>query len=66
MTITDASRAHEQHRLECEARHWLDVVGTRRADVDDLINRIAAKRGKPAAEKLRDEMRRQHKLRTAT
>ena len=53
----------EQHRLECEARHWLDLVGARKADVDDLIARIATKRGKSAAEKLRGEMRRQYLIR---
>lgn len=60
---TGASRAQEQHRLECEARHWLDIVGTKKADVDALITRISKKRGEAEAKKLLEEMRRQHKAR---
>ena len=51
----------EQHRHECECRHWLRRGYTTRAKVDDLHARIAAKRGKAAADRLiqgmRDELR---------
>ena len=46
-------------RLECEARHWLREGYTSRQQVGELIHRIAQRRGEGAAEKLRDEMRRQ-------
>lgn len=47
----------EQHRRECEARYWLQQTGGRKAEVDDLIARITARRGKDAAEQLRQDMR---------
>ena len=49
----------EAHRKACEARHWLDQGYTTAAQVEELMVRIAAKRGKAAAEDLREEMRRQ-------
>lgn len=51
----------EQWRLECEAREWLKRGYTSKAKVDELIAEIAKKRGKDAAEKLRDEMRQQYR-----
>ena len=54
-----AGRTDAAHRLECEARHWLREGYTSRDQVDDLMKRIAQRRGEGAAELLRDEMRRQ-------
>ena len=51
----------EQHRHECEARHWLRAGYTTAGRVAELVDRIAAKRGRAAAERLRDEMRKQWK-----
>lgn len=51
----------EQHRNECEARHWLRAGYTSAARVEELMSRIATKRGRVAAERLRDEMRKQWK-----
>lgn len=53
----------EQHRRECEARTWLRQGYTSRAAVDELVARIAERRGAEAADELRQEMRRQWKLR---
>lgn len=55
--------ATEDHRRECEARDWLRRGYTSAAAVDELMTRIAAKRGQSAANALRDEMRRQWTLR---
>lgn len=49
----------EQHRLECEARFWLRETKGNKLAVDDLIGRIGTRRGKRAADELREEMRRQ-------
>jgi hypothetical protein len=49
----------EQHRHECEARFWVAETGGKADEVDALIARIEKRRGKPAAERLREEMRRQ-------
>ena len=47
----------EQHRRECEARYWLKQTGGRKAEVDALIFRIEARRGKQAAQQLLTDMR---------
>lgn len=62
--MTSASdTSSERHRRECEARHWLRM-GYQTADrVDELIGRIAARRGQAAAEQLRQEMRQQWRRR---
>lgn len=49
----------EAHRLQCEARHWLREGNTTPETVADLMKRIEGKRGRQAAEELREEMRRQ-------
>lgn len=49
----------EQHRLECESRFWLRETKGNKKTVDELIARIEKRRGKQAADQLRDEMRRQ-------
>ncbi|HDX0800929.1 TPA: hypothetical protein RNT03_003696 [Stenotrophomonas maltophilia] len=51
--------ATEQHRRACEARHWIRQGYNSGRWVDELITRIAGKRGATAAEALREEMRRQ-------
>jgi hypothetical protein len=53
----------EEWRAICEARDWLRKGYTTAARVDELMGRIAAERGTEAAEKLREEMRRQWKCR---
>lgn len=52
----------EQFRLECEARDWLRRGYTTPQRVDELMERVSAKRGGAAAERLREEMRRQWRL----
>jgi hypothetical protein len=52
----------EKHRLECEARSWLRQGYTTPQLVDDLLARIATRRGQAAADALREEMRRQWRL----
>lgn len=52
----------DKHRLECEARSWLRQGYTTPQMVDDLLARIAARRGQAAAKALREEMRRQWRL----
>lgn len=47
----------EQYRHECEARFWLSETGGNPALVDALMERITKKRGKAAAERLREGMR---------
>lgn len=49
----------EQHRSECEARHWIREGYFNAARVDELMDRIRKRRGSEAAEALREEMRRQ-------
>lgn len=49
----------EDFRRETEAREWLRRGYTTRAKVDKLIASIEAKRGRGAAEELREEMRKQ-------
>lgn len=44
-----------RHLNEC--RYWLGVTGGFRANVDALIARLAAQRGKAAAERVREGMR---------
>jgi len=51
--------ATEEHRRACEARHWIRQGCNSGRWVDELIARIAGKRGPAAAEILREEMRRQ-------
>lgn len=48
-----------QHMLECEARNWLRQGFNQARAVDELMERIAKHRGQPAADALREEMRRQ-------
>ena len=52
----------EQHRRECEARDWLRRGYTAPAMVDGLMLRIAKHRGQSSADELREEMRRQWRL----
>ena len=56
-----AHEQQEQHRRDCEARFWLKQTGADRQAVADMLTRVAAKRGQPAADQLRAEMIRQHK-----
>lgn len=51
--------AIEAHRRECEARDWLRKGYTTAVKVDELMARIAERRGYQAANELREEMRRQ-------
>lgn len=51
----------EQWRHECECRDWIRDGYTTKARVDDLIRRISAKRGRKAAERVREGMREQYK-----
>ena len=44
-------------RAEAEARYWNSVTKGSRTEVDALMERIAAKRGQPAADRLRELMR---------
>lgn len=53
--VTDS----DQHRRECEARYWIRHTKGNKTTVDELIGRIERRRGKLAADGLRDEMRRQ-------
>lgn len=55
--------AAEQHRRECEARHWLQAGYTDRKSVGELMVRIEQKRGPEAAQQLQQEMREQWKRR---
>ena len=51
----DSASEDARHRAEC--RYWLDRGYTTRDLVTGLLSRITAKRGKAAAEKLRQGMR---------
>lgn len=53
----------EQHRRDCEARAWLRDGYTSPEKVDDLMRRIAQRRGQAAADRLRQDMREQWRLR---
>ena len=53
----NSGNATEQHRAECEARHWLAITRGDPQAVADLMGRIAKRRGQSAADKLRDQMR---------
>ncbi len=57
--------AVEQHRRECEARHYLRQGIHTRSKVDALIKTIAARRGEREAEALRAAMREQWRARGA-
>jgi len=53
----------EEWRRECEAREHLRRTGGNPAKVEALLRRIAEKRGKEAADLLRQDMREQWRLR---
>lgn len=54
-------RQQEQHRKECEAR-WVLKHFSDNAERRQHYERIAKKRGKPAANELMQEVKRQHAL----
>ena len=47
----------DQHRAECEARHWLKVTRGDPVAVDSAMAAVAKRRGQPAADRLRELMR---------
>lgn len=47
----------QEFRRACEARAWLQRTGGNPAKVEALLKRIAEKRGKAAADLLREDMR---------
>jgi DNA-binding GntR family transcriptional regulator len=47
----------EQFRRECEAREWLRRTDSDPERIKDVLERIKSKRGKEAAEILRQDMR---------
>jgi hypothetical protein len=49
----------EIHRAACEARHWLAKGYTTPARIRELHERIKAKRGQAAADRLIEDMRRE-------
>lgn len=51
----------ESRRAACEARYWLRVTKGKRAAVEALMARISARRGKAAANKLREAMRHEYR-----
>lgn len=51
----------EEHRAECEARYWLEKGYTTKANINDLRDQIAKKRGVKAANYLIDNMRKVYK-----
>lgn len=55
--------ASERWRAICEARHWLRQGYTTASKVEELIGRIAEKRGPARAEALRADMREQWRRR---
>lgn len=61
--LSTQAPAEEAHRSACEARDWLRRGYTSAALVDELMERIAKRRGQQAATELREEMRRQWKQR---
>lgn len=66
-TITLQSRQQgrqsDLRRREAEARYWLKEGYTNEAKVNELMPRIAAKRGQAAADQLRQDMRDQWRIR---
>ena len=56
-------QADRQYMHECEARQWLRLGYTSEAMVDEQREKITAKRGAAAADRLIEEMRRQWKRR---
>lgn len=50
----------ERRQLVSEARYWIEQGYTTARKVDELIERIAARRGRDAAEQLRTVMREQY------
>ncbi|TAA26540.1 DUF7696 family protein [Pseudoxanthomonas winnipegensis] len=58
-----ADTSGSAHRLQEEARHLLRCGYTSAAKVDVLIERVTVERGKAAAERLREAMRQQWKIR---
>lgn len=58
-----ADTSGSAHRLQEEARHLLRCGYTTAAKVDVLIERVTTERGKAAAERLRETMRQQWKVR---
>lgn len=57
--MTNSGNATEQHRAECEARHWLAITRGDPQAVSDLMERIAKRRGQAAADRLLYQMRRE-------
>lgn len=57
------AQEQEQWRRVTEARAWLRDGYTSAGKVDDLIRRIALKRGQVAADRLRQDMREQWRTR---
>ena len=47
----------EEFRRECEAREWLKRTNADPQRIRELLKRIEAKRGREAAERLRQDMR---------
>ena len=43
----------EQHRHECEIRHWLSVTNGNHTQLREAMQRIEKRRGKAAADRLR-------------
>ncbi len=62
MTAASEASAVEDFRRQCEARHWLAKGFGQPGLIDELMVRITAKRGRAAAEELREEMREQWRL----
>lgn len=52
-----AETCSEEFRRECEAREWLKRTHGNPQRIRELLNRIEQKRGKEAAEVLRQDMR---------
>lgn len=52
-------RSDEDHRRECEARSWIRQGYYTGGRVDALMVEIARHRGQPAADVVREEMRKQ-------
>ena len=53
----------EAWRRECEARAWLKRTGGEPQKIRELLKRIEQKRGKKAADLLRQDMREQWRVR---
>lgn len=52
----------ETFRAECEARYWLEQTGANPGRINTVIEQIAKRRGKRAANALLDQMRKQWKM----